>query len=109
MTRRSIESEKNSSTDQMAQHDSKSITKAEEAIVPTLHTRDVNSEEELSEEQLREKVLQRYPLLREKSDTELDLLNRTVRRKIDIRMLPMITLMLGECSVMPSIIVTCKA
>ena len=41
-----------------------------------------------------EAILQRYPLLRDKSEHELDILNRQLRRRIDIRMLPIITICL---------------
>lgn len=41
-----------------------------------------------------EAILQRYPLLREMSESQLDKLNRQVRRRIDIWMLPMLTLCL---------------
>lgn len=41
-----------------------------------------------------EAVLQRYPLLREMSEDEREKLNAKVRRRMDIWMLPMLTLML---------------
>jgi hypothetical protein len=41
-----------------------------------------------------EAILARYPLLREMSEKELDTLNRRVRRRIDIRMLPTLTICL---------------
>ncbi|WVR04911.1 hypothetical protein IAU60_001923 [Kwoniella sp. DSM 27419] len=41
-----------------------------------------------------EAILQRYPLLRNMSEKELDLLNRKVRRRIDIWMLPILTVCL---------------
>lgn len=41
-----------------------------------------------------EAILQRYPLLKDMSQSELDKLNRRVRRRIDIRMLPTLTICL---------------
>lgn len=39
-------------------------------------------------------ILSRYPLLRDMSQSELDVLNKRVRRRMDIRLLPILTLCL---------------
>ena len=41
-----------------------------------------------------EEILSRYPLLKDLSEDELDKLNRRVRRRIDLRMLPTLTICL---------------
>jgi hypothetical protein len=61
------------------------IALVEDAKVPYVEEEDLNSPEA---------ILQRYPLLREMSESELDTLNRRVRRRIDIRMLPTLTICL---------------
>lgn len=61
------------------------------------HVEDINNVKEAEAEDdpnSPEAILNRYPLLKSKSEKELDILNRQLRRRIDVRMLPILTICL---------------